>query len=53
MRDGNLERWQELCRLAAIEDDPVKLVKFVGEINLLLAKKLDDLAANTPDKREP
>jgi hypothetical protein len=46
--DENLVRWQELCRLAAAEDDPVKLVKLVAEINLLLAKKLDYLAANPP-----
>jgi hypothetical protein len=50
MSDEDLQRWQELCRLAAAEEDPVKLVKLVGEINLLLAKKLDYLAANPPQQ---
>ena len=48
MSDEDLKRWQELCRLAADENDPVNLVKLAGEFNLLLAKKLDYLAANPP-----
>lgn len=52
MPDENLERWRELCRLAADEQDPIKLLKLVAEINLLLAKKLDYLAANSPPKSE-
>jgi hypothetical protein len=45
MPDQDRERWLELCRLAANEEDPIKLAKLVAEINLLLAKKLDHLAA--------
>jgi hypothetical protein len=49
MADPNLERWQELCRLAANEEDPIKLVKLISEINLLLVLKLDRPAANRPE----
>jgi hypothetical protein len=52
MSDQDLKRWQEICRLAADEEDPVKLVKLIGEINLLLAKKLDHLATNAAEKPE-
>jgi hypothetical protein len=52
MPDENLERWQELCLLAADEENPAKLVKLVGEINLLLAKTLDYLAFKAVEKAE-
>jgi hypothetical protein len=52
MPDQNRERWQELCLLAANEEDPIKVVKLVGEINLLLAKKLDYLASKAVEKAE-
>ena len=52
MSDPNLERWQELCRLAANEQDPNRLVKLMAEINLLLAKRLDHLAAKAAEKPE-
>jgi hypothetical protein len=35
----NTERWMELARLAAEEQDPQKLLKLVTEINELLMKK--------------
>jgi hypothetical protein len=32
------ERWRELCRLAAIEKDPRKLVRLCDEINSILQR---------------
>jgi hypothetical protein len=32
------ERWRELCRQAAIEKDPNKLVKIYDEINSILQR---------------
>ena len=45
MQDQTRERWHELCQLAANGEDPIKLTKLVAEINFVLAKKLDHLAA--------
>jgi hypothetical protein len=36
---GKTERWQHLCELAAIEQDPEKLIQLVREINDLLDEK--------------
>lgn len=33
------QRWEELCVLAAKEQDPVRLLKLVREINKLLDEK--------------
>ncbi len=33
------ERWMELCKQAAVEQDPQKLMAFVKEINDLLEAK--------------
>ena len=35
----NTERWMELCKQAAVEQDPTKLLKLVQEINNLLEAK--------------
>jgi hypothetical protein len=32
-------RWQELCKLASVEQDPNKLLDLITEINRLLAEK--------------
>jgi hypothetical protein len=32
------ERWRELCRQAAMEKDPTKLVKLCDEINAILQR---------------
>jgi hypothetical protein len=37
------ERWQELCAPAALERDPVKMIKHVREMNDLLAEKEERL----------
>ena len=38
------ERWVELCELAAVEEDPDKLMELVREINRLLEEKRQRLA---------
>jgi hypothetical protein len=40
------ERWQELCAQAAEEQDPVRLMKLVKEINELLDEKEKRLKAS-------
>jgi hypothetical protein len=40
MPDQNKEPWQELCELAAKEQDPAKLLKLIQEITQLLEAKL-------------
>ncbi len=37
MNQANSEHWQELCKQAQNEKDPVKLLALVQEINRLLA----------------
>jgi hypothetical protein len=39
MQGPNLERWQELCRQAATEQDLKKLLELTAEINRLLQEK--------------
>jgi hypothetical protein len=39
MQGEQKERWLELCELAAKEQDPGKLLRFVQEINHLLDEK--------------
>ena len=45
-------RWEELCRLAAVEQDPRKLLLLITEINRLLTEKQDRLG-RAPDPRVP
>ena len=47
------ERWMELCKQAAIEQDPQKLLALVEEINALLEKKERRLGIISPDKKNP
>ena len=44
----NKERWEELCELAAKEQDPKKLMDLMQEINRLLKVKLDRLKSAPP-----
>ena len=39
MEGNKLERWQELCAQAAVEQDREKLIELVKEINRLLEEK--------------
>lgn len=43
MQGENKERWRVLCAQAAIEQDPVKLLRLITEINDLLAEKEERL----------
>ena len=45
MQGPTLERWQELCRQAAEENDPKRLVELATEINRLLAEKENRILA--------
>ena len=40
------ERWLQLCEQAAVEEDPVKQMTLVHEINRLLAEREARLKAN-------
>jgi hypothetical protein len=40
------ERWRELCRQAAKERDPYKLVKLCDEINAILQHASQDTSPN-------
>jgi hypothetical protein len=57
MQGPNLERWQELCREAATEQDPKRLMELTAEIirllnekeqRLLAKRKQDDLNSSEP-----
>jgi hypothetical protein len=43
MLGENKERWKILCEQASIEQDPVKLLKLIKEIDDLLLKKEERL----------
>ena len=47
---NNEERWKELCKQAAVEQDPAKLAELVTEINRLLKEKGDRLKALSSNK---
>jgi hypothetical protein len=53
MLGENKERWKVLCEQAATEQDPVKLLKLITEINELLLTKegrlLKDRLQDNPD----
>jgi hypothetical protein len=39
MKGEKLEQWRQLCELAALEQDPERLLALVKEINRLLDEK--------------
>jgi hypothetical protein len=43
MQGETKERWKLLCEQAAVEQDPVKLMALIKEIDELLSKKKDRL----------
>ena len=49
------ERWERFCEQASTEQDPVKMLKLITEINeLLMAKETRLLKAQTPaEPKEP
>ena len=51
MKGEKLEQWKQLCELAAIEQDPERLLALVKEINRLLDEKEKRLRGK-PEKSE-
>jgi len=47
----NTERWMELAKLAATEQDPIKMLELVREINELLEKKQKRLNREESEKQ--
>ena len=43
MQGQYAELWRELCQQAAVEQDPVKLMQLVSEINRMLLEKEERL----------
>jgi hypothetical protein len=52
MSDQNPERWQQLCALASVEQDPDKLLELTKEIIRLLDAKLSRLKSTPNEGRE-
>jgi hypothetical protein len=50
MQGENAERWRMLCERAATEQDPVRLMELVREINRLLEEKEQRLQELRSDK---
>jgi hypothetical protein len=50
LKGEKLERWQQLCAQAAVEQDPKKLIELVKEIDRLLGEKQDRLNREASDK---
>jgi hypothetical protein len=51
--ENNQERWMQLARLAASEQDPKKLLALVIEINQLLEQKQERLNNLQTDPAKP
>jgi hypothetical protein len=47
------ERWFQLCQQAAVEQDPVKLLGLITEINNILEEKEKRLEAKREARRKP
>ena len=47
MQGETRERWCKLCELAAVEQDPVKLMELIREITALLEAKEQRLQSRT------
>ena len=39
MQGQNAERWRELCAQADVEQDPIKLIQLISEVNRMLLEK--------------
>lgn len=48
LKGSDRDRWMQLCALAAIEQDPAKLLALVREINRLLEEKESRLKGKKP-----
>jgi hypothetical protein len=52
LRGEKRERWEQLCKQAADEQDPEKLMELVNEINRLLDEKEQRLKQQKTDTQE-
>ena len=52
MQGQNAERWRELCAQAAVEQDPIKLMELVSEINRMLSDKEEWLQQQRQEVRK-
>ena len=52
MKGEKLEQWRQLCELAAVEQDPEKLLALVKEINRLLDIKEKRLRQKSDQPRD-
>ena len=53
MQGEKKDRWERLCEQASTEQDPVKMLKLITEINeLLMAKETRLLKAHPPAERK-
>lgn len=52
MQGENKDRWKQLCEQASSEQDPVKLLQLVQEINRVLTEKENGLKATRTEPRE-
>ena len=53
MKGEAKERWMQLAERVATEQDPVKLLQLIGEIDALLAEKQERLVKNDPIRATP
>ena len=51
MKGETGERWQLLCKLAAEEQDPEKLLELCAAIDWMLSEKEERLRNQRPDKQ--
>lgn len=46
------EKWMQLCEMAAVEQDPNKLLALVTEINRLLTEREEKLRGNSETDKQ-
>jgi len=53
MKGETAERWRHLCEQAATEQDPIRLLQLVSEINRLLLEKEERLVRQEQQAKNP
>jgi len=53
MQGEKKQRWEELAAQAAVEQDPVKMLQLITEINKLLLEKEERLVKNQSSRNVP
>ena len=52
MQGQKAECWRELCAQAAVEQDPIKLIQLINEINRMLLEKEERLQRKRQEVRK-